>query len=445
MSFPFVEIMSNDNLKFTMRSIVEKNKLNGTNFLDWERNLRIVLRSEGREDVLTTPIPTITDTSSDEEKDREMELRSYSLPVTCLMLAAMEPDLQKRFEHQDAYTIITNLKVLFQEQARIERYETHKATLDSKLVKGKPVGPHVFDMIGLFSRMESLGTPYDQELATDIVLHSLHDGFASFRMNYHMHGIKKSLNELHGMLKAAEQNTPTDNKKEVLNVNKGKGFKKGAKNKSNFQGKGKQVAKPKGGEKPKVAEDHDCFYCKAKGHWKRNCPKYLEDKKNGTVSSGTSGIYVIDIMTTNVLTLNNGPTWVLDTACGAHIISYVQGLRNRRQVKKGEIDLRVGNGASVAALTVGDFSLSLPSGLVLELNNCYFVPCITKNLISVALLHSEGFDFSIKDGSISVFRNNIFYASAPMSNGLCMLDLKSDVYNINNKRQKPNSLSEAYL
>ena len=252
-------------------------------------------------------------------------------------------------------------------------------------------------------------------------------------------------NKLHGMLKNAEGNIIDDKKKEVLNVNKGKGFKKVAKSKSNYQGKGKQVAKPKGGEKPKVAADRDCFYCKAKGHWKRNCPKYLEDKKNGTVSSGTSGIYVIDIMTTNVLTLEYDPIWVLDTACGAHIISYVKELRNRRQVKKGEIDLRVGNGASVAALTVGDFSLSLPSGLVLELNNCYFVPCITKNLISVALLHSEGFDFSIKDGFMSVFRNNIFYASAPMSNGLFVLDLKSDVYNINNKRQKPNSLSEAYL
>ena len=77
--------MSNDNLKFTLRSIVEKNKLNGTNFLDWERNLRIVLRSEEREDVLSTPIPVITDTSSDEEKANEEKLRSESLPVTCLM------------------------------------------------------------------------------------------------------------------------------------------------------------------------------------------------------------------------------------------------------------------------------------------------------------------------------------------------------------------------
>ncbi|KAB5537788.1 hypothetical protein DKX38_015321 [Salix brachista] len=275
-------IMSNDNLKFSLRSIVEKNKLNGTNFLDWERNLRIILRSEGREDVLATPVPTVTNTSSDEEKATATRVKSEALPVTCLMLAAMEPDLQKRFEHSDAYSIITELKTLFQDQARIERYETHKAILDSHLVKGKPVSPHVIKLTRLFKRMENLGTPYDQDLATDIVHRSLHDGFAPFRMQYHMNGLKHDLNELHSMLKNAEGNIIGDKKKEVLNVNNGKGFKRVAKSKSNYQGKSKQVAKPKNGEKPKVAADHDCFYCKAKGHWKRNCPKYLEDKRNGT-------------------------------------------------------------------------------------------------------------------------------------------------------------------
>ncbi|XP_047316300.1 uncharacterized protein LOC124919967 [Impatiens glandulifera] len=103
-----------------------------------------------------------------------------------------------------------------------------------------------------------------------------------------MNGLKHDLNELHNMLKNVEGNIIDAKKKEVLNVNNGKGFKKVAKKKNNNQGKGKQVAKPKGGEKPKIAADHDCFYCQAKGHWKRNCPKYLEDKKNGTVSS-TSG------------------------------------------------------------------------------------------------------------------------------------------------------------
>ena len=52
----------------------------------------------------------------------------------------------------------------------------------------------------------------------------------------------------------------------------------------NFKKNGKQVAaqvkKPKSGPKPETK----CFYCKGAGHWKRNCPKYLADKKDGKVN-----------------------------------------------------------------------------------------------------------------------------------------------------------------
>ena len=41
---------------FTLRSILEKDKLNGANYIDWIRNLRIVLRVEKKEEVLDTPL-----------------------------------------------------------------------------------------------------------------------------------------------------------------------------------------------------------------------------------------------------------------------------------------------------------------------------------------------------------------------------------------------------
>ena len=48
---------SNTTTLFALRSILEKDKLNGTNYSDWIRNLRIVLRAEKKEDVLDTPLP----------------------------------------------------------------------------------------------------------------------------------------------------------------------------------------------------------------------------------------------------------------------------------------------------------------------------------------------------------------------------------------------------
>ncbi|KAK1665665.1 hypothetical protein QYE76_053824 [Lolium multiflorum] len=70
---------------------------------------------------------------------------------------------------------------------------------------------------------------------------------------------------------------------QVLMVNKTTSFKKQGKSKGKFKKGGKKAAtppmKPKNGPKP----DADCYYCKEKGHWKRNCSKYLADLKSGLV------------------------------------------------------------------------------------------------------------------------------------------------------------------
>ena len=80
------------------------------------------------------------------------------------------------------------------------------------------------------------------------------------------------------------------NKTTKFKKDKGKGKKKG-----NFKKNSKQVAaqvkKPKSGPKPETK----CFYCKGTGHWRRNCPKYLVDKKDGKVNKAIFDIHVIDV------------------------------------------------------------------------------------------------------------------------------------------------------
>ena len=94
LSFRFVVTMSTDNLKYTLRTILEKNKLTQTNFLDWERNLRIIPKSEGQEDVLEKPIPEIAETASEADKQTHKKIADRSRSVTCLMLAATDLGLQ---------------------------------------------------------------------------------------------------------------------------------------------------------------------------------------------------------------------------------------------------------------------------------------------------------------------------------------------------------------
>ncbi|KAI5435338.1 hypothetical protein KIW84_021951 [Lathyrus oleraceus] len=171
-------------------------------------------------------------------------------------------------------------------------------------------------MIGYVENLESLGFPLGKELVTDLILQSLLDRFSQFNKR------------------------PT---------------------KQGDKGKGKEVAKPKptaSAMKPSggITKEGTCFHCGKTGHWKRNCPKYLEDKKNG-VETSTSGIFVIEI------NLSTFASWVLDIGCGSHICTNVQGLKRSRYLAKGEVDLRVSNGAKVVALAVGTYVLTLPSGI----------------------------------------------------------------------------------
>jgi len=89
----------------------------------------------------------------------------------------------------------------------------------------------------------------------------------------------------------------------------------------------------------------------------------------GTSTAHTLVIYVTDIFLANSY-INS---WVFDTGSVAHICNTMQGMIRCRSVEKGEVDFCVGNNARVAALNVGTMQLHLPSGFILELNNCYFV------------------------------------------------------------------------
>src|SRR3954469_18385875 len=142
-----------------------------------------------------------------------------------------------------------------------------------------PRNPSVLKMPGYADKLVSLGITIPIDLGIHHVLQSLPPSYKSFVMNYNMQGMKKSLPELLSMLKIAEVEIKKEH--QVLMINKNTGFKKDKKGKRKVKKGVKPVAVPE--IKPRVIpkSDTECYYCKGTGHWKRNCPKYLADKKAG--------------------------------------------------------------------------------------------------------------------------------------------------------------------
>ena len=76
--------------------------------------------------------------------------------------------------------------------------------------------------------------------------------------------------------------------------------------------------------------------------------------------------------------------------------------------------MRVGNGSKVDVIAVGMLPLHLPSGLVLDLNNCYLVPALSMNIISGSCLMQDGYSFKSENNGCSIYMSNIFYGHAPL-------------------------------
>ena len=82
-------------------------------------------------------------------------------------------------------------------------------------------------------------------------------------------------------------------------------------------------------------------------------------------------------------TLESFPTHIVTSSLTSLCLfcNSKQGLRIKRRLTKDEVTMCVENGSKVNVIAVGTLPLHLPSGLVLDLNNCYLVPTLSMNII----------------------------------------------------------------
>ncbi|GJR34288.1 hypothetical protein Tco_1209972 [Tanacetum coccineum] len=197
-------------------------------------------------------------------------------------------------------------------------------------------------MKGYIDNLEQLGQPIGQNLAVSLILVSLNKEFASFVQNFNMHGIGKTVNELHAMLKLHEEMLPKIDANPALHAIRAGRVQKNQKNKLHKASKGGQG---KGKNKMGYAHNNVPFASKPKTP---PPPKKDNPAKN-----------------------------IICHQCG-------EGLRGSKKLKPGALSLYVGDGHRAAVEAIGTYHLELPSRLVIVLNNCHYAPSITMRLLGSA-------------------------------------------------------------
>ena len=274
---------SNPNGSFSLMNLCGKVTFDGSNFNEWIRNIRMITRYEDKEYVLDKELKEIDESTATPQEIAEFRAHERdATKVACIMMATMTAELQKSYEDFYPYEMHQDLMERYHQSARQERYEIICSMITTMMKDGESVTSHMQKMQRYVDRLLKLNVNFPEDLAIDIILHSLPSCYDQFRMTYHMNKEEVTLSKLQGLLKTAESGlkgksvaiTPTPNSTPVLAIGKSQGKKRKSSSKgtkvrtldgSSSSGTKKGFITPS--SDPKEAE---CFYCHEKSHWKRN-------------------------------------------------------------------------------------------------------------------------------------------------------------------------------
>nr|GEV21884.1 hypothetical protein [Tanacetum cinerariifolium] len=256
-----------------LKGFFEKQKLTRPNFIHWYQQLRIVLSTEDKLDYLEQPIPPAHVPAYAGQQVAPEAIAAHgawvkgSKKIAGIMLMTMDSDIQRNMEDLGAYEMSQELKTLFSQQAEQGLLQTMREFHACKHEEGQSVSSYVLKMKSYIDNLEHLRHPISLGLGK-------------------------------------RNNKPKKPQSQM--AARGQNQKKG-KNKLAYAPKPKIPPPPK---REDPAKDSICHECGETGHWKRNCPQYLDEllKKKKNTTSGAGGL---DHLKDHGIIAHRTPTYML--------------------------------------------------------------------------------------------------------------------------------------
>ena len=190
------------------------------------------------------------------------------------------------------------------------------------------------------------------------------------------------------------------------------------------------------------------MHCKKKGHYKRDCPDFLKSllrKSKDEITFVDESLYLD--YSVNI--------WWIDSGTTVHVPNYLQMFHTRRDLPRGQRKIIVANWKEDEVKAIGDLSLLLDNGYVLNLRDVLFVPSLRRNLISISCLDDENIHYYFgdqkclirhdnKDVGLAIRRDKFYFLSQyDVVNALDTHDSETDTNNSKKIKRNANGDGES--
>ena len=106
-----------------------------------------------------------------------------------------------------------------------------------------------------------------------------------------------------------------------------------------------------------------------------------------------------------------------------HVYNMMQGFLSTRTIKPNEKFVFMGNTEKVPVEAVGTYRLILDTGFYLDLMDTFYVPSISRNLVSLSKLDVVGYSFKFGNGCFSLYQRTYLIGFGTLFDGLYRLNL----------------------
>lgn len=348
-------------------------KLNDGNYAVWKFKMRLLLTKEKLLKVVTDPKPDAADATWISNDEKAQAVIGLALDDTQLIHVMQKETAKEMWDALKDYHERASLSSIIHVVRRL---------ITIRMSENGNMAEHLKDMAALRLRLVALGEEVKDNWFVALMLSSLPRSYD-------------------GLIVALESRPDADL---TVDFVKGKLLDEGRRRaESDSVGAGEKAlvmntVKPKSASKHNAKKEVLCHYCKKEGHFRRDCRKLAQDKRDKDKTDGQKASMAIksgsgfEVCLAAGVAAGNG-FWYLDSGATAHMTSDASLLDGVDKTKATAVCLADGKSIKSAGSGTGKLVSFNGDGVKMNvrLDNVLHVPSLAGNLLSVSRITDLGF------------------------------------------------------